>query len=76
MPIYEYTCQMCRCDFEVLLRRGEAPECPQCGGKKLAKQFSVPAAHSGNSKDLPICGAPTPGACGMHACGTGGCPLE
>ena len=76
MPIYEYTCDKCRSDFELLVRGGEDPECPQCGSTRLAKQFSVPVAHSGVSKDLPICGAPAPGACGMPDCGSGGCPLQ
>ena len=75
MPIYEYCCQQCEKDFEVLVRADEQPACPECGSETLEKQFSVPAAHSSGSSDLPICG-PAPalgGGCGLPQCGTGGC---
>jgi putative FmdB family regulatory protein len=72
MPIYEYTCRKCDQDFELLVRAEEEPACPSCGGQKLDKRFSVPAAHSaggpsagGNS--LPFAG------CGRPECGPGGC---
>lgn len=76
MPIYEYTCEDCRHDCEVLIRGGEDPVCPQCGGKRLAKQFSVPAAHSAQSRALPVCNPGMSGGCGFPECGSGGCPLE
>ncbi len=54
MPIYEYQCESCSKQVELLIRGDESPECPECGGKKLHKQFSVPAAHSGNGSSLPV----------------------
>ncbi len=55
MPIYEYQCESCAQLVELLIRGDETPQCPDCGSSKLAKQFSVPAAHSGtsNSGSLP-----------------------
>ena len=41
MPIYEYRCQSCDHRFEVLVRGGEEPLCPECGSKTLEKQFST-----------------------------------
>jgi putative FmdB family regulatory protein len=76
MPIYEYQCEACRRDFELLVRSGEDVTCPHCGGRRLVKQFSVPAAHSASSRDLPICGAASPEQCGMGDCGSGGCPWQ
>jgi putative FmdB family regulatory protein len=83
MPIYEYTCSTCEHDFEILLRGSERASCPECGGDRLEKQFSVPAAHTGSAGSLPICEPPRfsvpangPGTCGRPQCGTGGCMMQ
>ena len=77
MPIYEYTCDRCQDDFELLVRGDEQPQCPNCGGTHLAKQFSVPAAHSAGSSQLPMCNTPPPGGgCGLPQCGQGRCGME
>ena len=74
MPLYEYTCQKCHRDFELLVRAEETPECPSCGSRRLQKLLSVPAAHVAGPK-LPTCPAAPPGGCGMGQCGMGGCGL-
>lgn len=75
MPIYEYKCQKCEHQFEVLLKTTEKAKCPQCGAGKLTQQlsvFAVGGAGSGGGIDaLPdacrSCGDPRgPGACGMR----------
>jgi putative FmdB family regulatory protein len=76
MPIYEYHCQRCSSEFELLVRSDEQPSCPECGGRKLEKLLSVPAAHSASSRSLPICEAPRGGGCGLPQCGMGGCAME
>lgn len=70
MPLYEYTCQDCRQTSEVLVRGQEAPVCEHCGGRRLDKQFSVPAAPRGvdHSASLPMAGM-----CGRPQCASGGC---
>lgn len=74
MPIYEYTCEDCGHEFEHLLRGKETPACPVCGAKRLAKKFSVPAAHTGGTspacpaKDAGMCGGAPGGCCGMGGC--------
>jgi putative FmdB family regulatory protein len=74
MPIYEYTCQGCSSDFELLVRGQEQPECPDCGGHRLEKKLSVPAAHVSSGASLPVCAPPSPGGgCGLPQCGSGGC---
>ena len=73
MPLYEYRCTSCSSDFELLVRPGDAPACPSCGGSQLEKQFSVPAAHSGSSK-LSLASMPA-GGCGKPGCGPGGCGM-
>ncbi len=79
MPLYEFTCNACESEFELLLRSNEKPACPSCSSKKLTKHFSVPAGHIAGSSDLPICNSgdrPAPGTCGAPACGMGGCQFE
>jgi putative FmdB family regulatory protein len=77
MPIYEYTCDHCQSEFELLVRSSERPACPNCGGAKLAKQFSVPAAHSSGKSALSVCETPMPsGGCGLPQCGQGRCGME
>lgn len=45
MPIYEYKCEDCGAEIEVLQKASEPPKkkCPKCGASKLKKKLSVPA---------------------------------
>ncbi|MCB1033635.1 MAG: zinc ribbon domain-containing protein [Acidobacteria bacterium] len=52
MPLYEYICEQCGERFEVLQPMGagsDGLECPACGSKALAKQFSTFAGSAGGS---------------------------
>jgi len=72
MPIYEYVCKSCRHEFEVLIRGQERPKCPECGGTRLGKKWSVPAAHtagSAGSCTMPQTGACDPSSCCNRRCG-------
>jgi putative FmdB family regulatory protein len=69
MPIFEYACEKCQAEFELLIRHGDKPTCPECGAAQLEKRLSVPAAHAASSH-LPI-SAPPP--CGMGGCGRPKC---
>lgn len=67
MPIYEYTCQDCQKEFELLIRGKEKPQCPGCGRENLLRSLSVPAAHTGGSRPSEC---PVQNTCGMkHCCG-------
>ena len=74
MPLFEYHCQTCSHDFEVLVRASEKPHCPSCHGDSLEKRLSVFAAHSnGSSRGMS---APAPcGACGDPR-GPGACSIN
>lgn len=69
MPLYEYRCEGCGQEFEVLVRAtGERVRCPRCGAERVHKLISVPArARSASRTRLPIAsrdGAPCgPGCC-------------
>ena len=76
MPIYEYTCRYCGSQFELLIRGGEVPACPNCAGSDVVKELSVPAAHVAGDSTLPVCQTPVNGGCGLPQCGSGRCAWE
>jgi len=53
MPLYEYVCRECAHSFEALVFNGEAVECPECHGRKLEQQLSVPGKPKVASAPLP-----------------------
>lgn len=71
MPIYEYACMKCEHHFEELVRSSEqVVTCPECGGAKVLKQFSVFATVGAKSK--PTFSGPTGGG-GHGGCCGGSC---
>src|SRR6478609_2158877 len=63
MPLYEYACQECGKESELLVNSSTQPVCPKCGSSKIDKLLSIVATHSrGNS----LAGGPqsTGGSCG------------
>jgi putative FmdB family regulatory protein len=68
MPFYEFTCQDCKKDSEILVRsmQWSGTSCPHCHSIKLEKKLSVFAAvgsQYATAADLPPCsGVPT--SCG------------
>jgi len=70
MPIYEFHCEKCGKDSELLVRSTDwkNSECPHCGSKKLSKKFSTFASTG-------AAGAPAAGKMGGggHCCCGGGC---
>ena len=75
MPIYEYICRQCGCEFEKLVpRSGTLVECEQCGSSDVEKQFSVfsAAVDSGAARCEASDSCPAAGGCGCHGkCGCG-----
>jgi putative FmdB family regulatory protein len=49
MPIYEFHCEKCGRDSEIIVRSSnwKGTKCPQCGSAKLEKKFSVFASANG-----------------------------
>jgi putative FmdB family regulatory protein len=70
VPIYEYVCMQCESHFEELVRNGEEPDCPDCGGSKVQKQFSVFATLGAQSAPSFGQTAAGGGCCG-GSCGCG-----
>ncbi len=71
MPIYEFHCDACDRDSEVLVRTSEwkGTVCPHCGSTRLSKKFSTFAAavQGGGGEGAACTGMPS--SCGL--CGTG-----
>ncbi|MGA4580062.1 FmdB family zinc ribbon protein [Limisphaera sp. VF-2] len=76
MPIYEFHCEDCHRDSEVLVRSTDwtGTQCPHCGSTRLTKQFSVFASGSGSGAGEDACCSTSPrrsgGGCGC-GCGCG-----
>lgn len=75
MPIFEYNCEKCHTNFELLVRGETVVQCPACSSRRVEKQLSVFAAATGNNShaaDFPVgpcgsCGDPRgPGSCSMN----------
>jgi putative FmdB family regulatory protein len=81
MPLYEFHCNACGKDNEILVRSSDwkGTECPACKSTRLVKKLSVFAAstkEAGGSRLPPACGP-----CGGHVhsggcCGGGACGLN
>jgi putative FmdB family regulatory protein len=76
MPIYEFICDECERESEILVRssRWKGTPCPHCGSKKLTKKLSVFAAAGGAGdagESLHPCGR-NPQTCGCSQDGTCG----
>ena len=54
MPIYEYRCESCRHEFELLLRKSDVPACDKCGSAKLERLLSTPAIQSETTHGLAM----------------------
>jgi putative FmdB family regulatory protein len=56
MPIYEFHCEKCERDSEILVRSNDwkGTACPHCGATRLSKKFSTFASTgSGSSPTAP-----------------------
>lgn len=71
MPIYEFHCEKCERDSEILIRSSDwnGAKCPHCGSTKLEKKFSTFASKSEGAPASPKrsgggggCGS----GCGCH----------
>lgn len=71
MPIYEFHCDKCDSDSEILARSSDwkGTKCPHCGSVRLTKKLSVFASTAGSRSEA--CCAGEGGACGANggACG-------
>lgn len=76
MPLYEYECQSCHHQFELLVREKTVLACPSCRSEDLARQLSVFAVGAESAKLPTRSAAPAPcGSCGDPR-GPGACSMN
>ncbi len=79
MPFYEYRCQSCDKQVEVLQKMSDAPleECPSCGAREMKKLISASASVFSSSQApgcaggdvssaVPPCMTSPCGGCSSH----------
>ncbi|MCY4647836.1 MAG: zinc ribbon domain-containing protein [Gammaproteobacteria bacterium] len=54
MPVYEYVCNDCARQFEVLLLRKDTAACPSCEGVDLKRMLSAPRVKSSTTRELAM----------------------
>jgi len=75
MPIYEYHCDDCAKELELLVPNSRAqPDCPHCGGKKLTKLLSTFAAKGDSSSSSAS--SSSSGGCCPCGKGAGSCSMN
>lgn len=70
MPIYEFTCQHCGCEFEELVRSSTSTDgllCPECHSEQVSKKISTFAAKIAGGKATSFWG----GSSASSSCNTG-----
>ncbi|PWU14766.1 MAG: hypothetical protein C5B50_16735 [Verrucomicrobia bacterium] len=72
MPIYEFYCEKCERESEILVRSSNwrGARCPHCGSAKLSKKLSVFASSTAGSNPAPSSSRSNAGCSGC-ACGAG-----
>ncbi len=50
MPIFEYVCDACGDEFELLLLGSDTPACPACESTDITKKLSLPRVKSGKTR--------------------------
>ncbi|MEQ9409922.1 MAG: zinc ribbon domain-containing protein [Fuerstiella sp.] len=71
MPLFEYHCDACDNEFEMLVGPRETPKCPRCESARLHKLMSAAAGRVSSGPSLPIagnCPPPEAGPCSPHCC--------
>ena len=71
MPLFDFECEDCHHEVELLVRRDEKPPFPECHGQNMRKQLGAPAAHVASGGGLPM--SMPGGGCGKPQCGQGRC---
>ena len=75
MPLYEYTCQKCHRDFELLVRAERDPGMPVLRQPAAAEAVERSGGPCRRRHEMPTARPRPPGGCGMGQCGMGGCGL-
>lgn len=73
MPLFEFRCDKCDHEYELLVRNGEPVDCPQCGSQRVEKLLSAARGRVTGSSRLPVTSACPPSD--APPCGPGCCRI-
>lgn len=68
MPIYEYKCNRCNLEFELLIFSGEEAICPKCGSKNLTKKVSLVSFRSEKENSVQETSSSSCAGCSSSNC--------
>lgn len=71
MPIYEYQCNICKEEFELLVNSDTEIICKDCGSSDLHKKLSLFGISAGKAE--PSCSSACGGGIEQGTCGSGMC---
>jgi len=74
MPIYEYTCNACKKEFETLVLGSDTPTCPGCDSHDLSRLLSrcgFISKSTGPGGETQVTSSAASSACG--SCTAGSC---
>jgi putative FmdB family regulatory protein len=54
MPTFDFVCQACAHQFEMLVRSRDVPACPSCGSEALEKLLSMPQLKTTGTRALAM----------------------
>jgi putative FmdB family regulatory protein len=69
MPLYEYSCQECGEQAELLVKVSGEANCPKCGSAKMSRLLSIvasPSRGAAGASDRPQMGGSCGAGCGCH----------
>ncbi|MBF0342687.1 MAG: zinc ribbon domain-containing protein [Nitrospirae bacterium] len=67
MPIFEYTCNSCNKEVELLVYGNKQPRCPNCGSPEMKKKMSI---FGVSGVDKQVKGTSDCGSCHKTSCST------
>ncbi|MDM8545822.1 FmdB family zinc ribbon protein [Candidatus Venteria ishoeyi] len=77
MPIYEYACDACKHELEIIQKMSDEPEtvCPSCGEETLKKRISAAGFRlkGGGWYETDFKNSTPPASGGGGGCGGGSC---
>ena len=73
MPIFEYKCNQCGIDFEMLVNPSTLPVCKSCGSENIEKKLSLFGFSTNTGNDTPSCADSCGGGFNQGTCGSGMC---
>lgn len=57
MPLFDYRCQACKAEFELLVRSTDTPACPSCGDVRLERLLTTFAVSSAERSQRALASA-------------------